>query len=433
MSAVAHQDQPRWSREAVLDAVKRIGGLHDLAKRLGLHFKGTSLRCPNAAAHGHGDKRPSASIGSEFWKCHVCDAGGSALDLVMVSQDLDFKDALEWLALDLNVDPIGNTAPPGRRPQAVAPRPVVPPPPAVVPPAPDGDAAELAREVWRLVAPLELTPEAVSYLRGRHIEPWAVHATGARDWFPVRHELARVLRGFPEDVKVAAGFYTADKPAAEAGWSALVRLVRGGDRGLFVPVMMPGADFPVAYRWRTMSREARVKAMSMPGRRPSAYGLALPDALTSPLRAAAGHELVVIIEGEPDWWTLAGALGPHAGCVTLTAKSSGWPEWITEHLDAARRVVLVTHEPRPKAEAEGAAAGAAGRPVDKLVVGLHASMTARRGRAAADAAVYVLRADEEADWNDYARTGRLAERLAHLEPVVRATMPALSEDGWTRQ
>lgn len=345
----------------------------------------------------------------------------------MVSQSLAFKDALEWLALELNVPPIEGKVETARRPQAVAPRPVVPPPPVVVPPAPDGDAAELARAVWGLVAPLELTPEAVRYLRGRRIEPWAVHATGARDWWPVRHELVSVLRGFPEAAKVGAGFYAAD---GTAGWSALVRLVRGQERGLFVPVMMPGADFPAAYRWRTMNREASMKAMSMPGRRPSVYGLSLPDARTSPLRAAAGHELVIVIEGEPDWWTLAGALGPHAGCVTLTAKSSGWPEWITEHLDAARCVVLVTHEPRPKAEAEGAAAG---RPMDKLVMGLHASLTARRGRAAADAALYVLRADEEADWNDYARTGRLEERLAHLEPVVRGTMPALAEDGWTKQ
>jgi hypothetical protein len=183
-----------------------------------------------------------------------------------------------------------------------------------------------------------------------------------------------------------------------------------------VPIFLPESEAPAGWRWRTIDRGARIKALSMPGAAPLPYGLGLPHGgRLGWLRPAAGHELVVVVEGEPDWWTLAGALGPHAGLVTLVAKTSGWPAWSTPHLDRAEAVVVVTHAPKPKAE--GAAA-----PADLVVDSLFVALSAQRGTEAARRVLRVLRQDETADWNDLAQSGRLVERLELLRPVLDATM-----------
>ena len=185
-----------------------------------------------------------------------------------------------------------------------------------------------------------------------------------------------------------------------------------------MPIFLPGDDAttPAGWRWRTLERTAKLKALSMPGAAPMPYGLDLPEhGRLGWLRPAAGHELVIVVEGEPDWWTLAGALGPHAGLVALTAKSGGWPAWATPHLDRAEAVVVVTHAPKPKAE--GAAA-----PADKVVDSLFVALSKRRGEEAAGRGLRVLRQDEAADWNDLAQSGGLVERLDKLQPVIDETM-----------
>ena len=420
MSAAMAIDRPRIDAEAVKTAVAARGGLQRLAEDLGLDVKGRTLRCPNAEAHAHGDKRPSASIGADSWRCHACGAGGDALELLRVARALTFPEALAELADLVGLEPDLSRAGKHARTMRPAPRLVEAP---KAPAVPDG-AAELLRAVWRLVAPMPLTSEAEAYLRGRAIEPWAVHETGARDWWPVRHELRELLRGASSEVKRAAGFYGEPEDGRPKPWWPVAALVtddaRG--RGLFVPVFLPGdSETPAGWRWRTVDRGARIKALSMPGATPLPYGLELPTsarfhgARTGLLRPAVGHELVVVAEGEPDWWTLAGALGPDAGLVTLTAKSAGWPAWATPHLDRAEAVVVVTHAPKPKAE--GAAA-----PADTVVDSLFVALASRRGAESTRRALRVLRQDETADWNDLAQSGRLSERLEKLRPMLDATM-----------
>lgn len=422
MSAALAIDRPRIDAEAVKTAVAARGGLQRLAEDLGLDVKGRTLRCPNAEAHAHGDKRPSASIGADSWRCHACGAGGDALELLRVARTMTFPEALEALADLVGLVPDLSQAGKHARTMRPAPRLVEAP---KAPAVPDG-AAELLRAVWRLVAPMPLTSEAEAYLRGRAIEPWAVHETGARDWWPVRHELRELLRGASSEVKRAAGFYgEPDTPGgAPKPWPTMVDLVKSNPRvrGLFVPAFLPGdSEAPVGWRWRTFDRNASFKASSMYGGRASVLGLELPTSARFPgartglLRPAAGHELVVVAEGEPDWWTLAGALGPDAGLVTLTAKSAGWPAWATPHLDRAEAVVVVTHAPKPKAE--GAAA-----PADTVVDSLFVALASRRGADAARRVLRVLRQDEKTDWNDLAQSGRLAERLEKLRPMLDETM-----------
>ena len=418
MSA-ALADRPRIDADAVKASVLARGGLQRLAADLGLDVKARTLRCPNHEAHQHGDKRPSASIGPETWRCHACGAGGDAFDLLRVVRGLTFPEALAELADLVGLVPDLSHA--GKHARAMRPAPRLaeaPKAPAVL-----GIASELLRAVWNLVAPLEMTAETVAYLRSRSIEPWAVHETGARDWWPVRHELRELLRGASAEAKLAAGFYGEEDGKPKPWWpvAALVTDDARG-RGLFVPAFLPGdSEAPMGWRWRTIDRGARIKALSMYGGRASVLGLELPTSARYPgartgwLRPASGHELVVVAEGEPDWWTLAGALGPHAGLVTLTAKSAGWPDWATPHLDRAETVVVVTHAPKPKAE--GAAA-----PADTVVDSLFVALSRRRGDPAARRVFRALRQDETADWNDLAQSGRLAERLEKLRPFSDATM-----------
>ena len=405
--------RPRIDAEAVKAAVLARGGLQWLAEGLGLEVKGRTLRCPNAEAHAHGDKHPSASIGPETWKCHACGAGGDALELVRVVRGLtfpaDFPEVLAELADIVGVAPESQSGRVGRPAQRPAPRQAETP---MAPTVPDG-AAGLLAAVWALVEPLLLTDEAMAYLKGRAIEPWTVRETGARDWWPRRHELRELLNGATDEALTAAGFYSAEaKP-----WWPVAALVDGDTRGrgLFVPIFLPGNPAPMGWRWRTIDREARIKALSMPGARPAILGLGLP-AQAEWLRPAAGQRIVVVAEGEPDWWTLLGAMADSVGIVTLTAKSAGWPDWATPYLDRAEAVVVLTHEPKRKADCDPV-------PADTVVDSLFVALSRRRGRDAAKRVLRVLRQDETTDWNDLAKAGRLAERLELLAPLIGETMP----------
>ena len=86
-----------------------------------------------------------------------------------------------------------------------------------------------------------------------------------------------------------------------------------------------------------------------------------------------------------------------------------------QHLDRAEVVVVVTHAPKPKAE--GAAT-----PADPVADSLYLALTGRRGMAAARRVLRGVRQDETADWNDLAQSGRLAERLEKLRPMLDETM-----------
>lgn len=47
----------------------------------------------------HSDKRPSASLnwGKSRFRCHACDIGGDAIDIVMEQENLQFRQAMEWI------------------------------------------------------------------------------------------------------------------------------------------------------------------------------------------------------------------------------------------------------------------------------------------------------------------------------------------------
>lgn len=84
-----------------LPQLKQIS-VRDLALKLGLEVRGntTNARCFNQEAHTSGDKNPSLGLDNQTnrFKCFACDIGGTTIDLVMKTQNLDFKEACRWLS-----------------------------------------------------------------------------------------------------------------------------------------------------------------------------------------------------------------------------------------------------------------------------------------------------------------------------------------------
>ena len=177
--------------------------------------------------------------------------------------------------------------------------------------------------------------------------------------------------------------------------------------GAFVPVFLPGADGPVAFRWRSIGPGRGAKALAMPGARMSFYGLALPTPHGF-IRPAQGHECLVVVEGEPDWWTLAQELGPHVGLIAVCDKIGGWPPDAVTALDHARLVVVATHAPQREDH----------DPFGDLV---YLALVVRRGKPTADRIFRRFLVREDMDWNDLHRAQALWRRLEEVMPLIDAT------------
>ena len=74
------------------------------------HGRSATWPCPAPRHAPQTGKTPPVSIftsryGEQRWRCHACGAGGTAIDLVMVTQGLGFRDAIERLAERTGVSP----------------------------------------------------------------------------------------------------------------------------------------------------------------------------------------------------------------------------------------------------------------------------------------------------------------------------------------
>lgn len=87
-------------KEAVLARVEAVEliGQYVALKQAGSQFKG---RCPF-----HEEKTPSFQVtpDKQLFHCFGCKAGGNVIDFVMRAENLEFRDALEWLARRYNID-----------------------------------------------------------------------------------------------------------------------------------------------------------------------------------------------------------------------------------------------------------------------------------------------------------------------------------------
>src|SRR5207248_1173242 len=127
--------------------------------------------CP-APRHGtQTGKSPPVSIfmtryGEQRWRCHACGAGGTAIDLVMTTQNLGFRDAIEVLAQRTGV-----TA-------SVDPRPLRP--------------ANIERP--KPLAPGEVKPELEHYVDACEAWMWSPRGMPMRRWLRARGLQEAVVR-----------------------------------------------------------------------------------------------------------------------------------------------------------------------------------------------------------------------------------------------
>jgi hypothetical protein len=86
----------RRHREEILRRVDLAELLGQLGRARGLEHRGKQFPCPEPA-HEQTGKTPPVSITAtaesyELWKCHGCDAGGTAIDaLIVAGRALDAK------------------------------------------------------------------------------------------------------------------------------------------------------------------------------------------------------------------------------------------------------------------------------------------------------------------------------------------------------
>lgn len=194
-----------YDRDRILDSVD-LASLAD--EVLGEHHgpdRSPTWPCPNPN-HAQTGRTPPVTIfrsntGDERWHCHGCGAGGTAIDLVMTTQNVDVRQALEALAAR---NGISEEDRPLRRPRRCTPRHTA----AAGVTDPDGLASFIdacARRLWQQ--------------EGR----------------PVRRWLNRV-RGLPDDV-LHLNRIGADPGARQprpagmpaAGWAAVLPVHRDGE------------------------------------------------------------------------------------------------------------------------------------------------------------------------------------------------------------
>jgi DNA primase len=224
--------------------------------------------CPDSRHGPQTGKSPPVSVfrtryGEQRWRCHACGAGGTAIDLVMVTQGLGFRDAIGVLARRVGVggDRVERRSPPLR--------PVVP-------------------ERPRPQEPGEASPELERYVAACEALLWAPAGQRMRRWLAARGLKDQVLR--------------ANRVGADPGPAQMPRA-----KGL--PRRGPGVVFPVMEHGRAVYLQTRYLR---PGKtrfdNPAArlVGLSPRVAILSTATERSASP-VLVCEGMPDGLTAAGA------------------------------------------------------------------------------------------------------------------------------
>jgi len=326
----------------------------ELARELGGQPRkaGSSWRCP---CFLHGGDGPNLVLSPEvgLWHCLSSCGGGDAIAMVMRARSLDFLGALAWLAEWAGVQGTGERRERARRTWATAPR--------VEPES--LEARAFLASLWALVADAPWSGPAAEWLaETRGIEPDAAYALGCRDWSSVRAELAELFETTDRGVLAEVGL------ARDGRLHAAVAGVLSGVpawRSVAVPVWRIGAAFPERWRWRYLSApDGRPKS-------DSPFGGGVPAdllGLGGPERAEGarvrisqlgepGARLLVIAEGEPDWWSATEAVDGRAivlaVCGSPKAWRSTWPSWHDLAALGVQRVAVLVHHGERGADGRG--------------------------------------------------------------------------------
>jgi len=196
----------------------------------------------------------------------------------------------------------------------------------------------------------------------RGIEPDAAYALGCRDWATRREELGVLVRATRTDVLEAVGL-------ARGGYlhSAVRGLLDGTADAVAVPVWRLGCAFPERWRWRYVAApDGRPKSHSPFSSEVPAdlLGVGRPGRLEgAEVRlawlgsGAPGAEVLVLAEGEPDWWAATEALDGRAVvlgvCGSPKAWRATWPTLAELAGLGVRRVAVCVHHGERAADGRG--------------------------------------------------------------------------------
>jgi hypothetical protein len=318
MSAVAYVDHVPEIRRALTDVRGLCGALNllDGAKRQ--PGGNLSICCPT-----HGEKNPSCSVsiggdGTIRVKCFSCDWGGDALSLVAAARGLDltrdFKDVLREAAdiAGLSFDELGVG---GARAPYVPPKPV----------KADDRTYPLPSEVgslWARCVPVTEQRDVAAWLESRGLDAETI----------ARLNLARAL---PDGLNLPRWASYRGEAESASPWDDL------GYR-----LIMPVWDDQCAMR---SVRAGRVIDGPGPKRLPPAGRLATGLLLANKAALAIfGHGAkadLLIVEGEPDFFTWACAVAADDRMVGVVGVGSGW--WsraFAAKVPRGCRVVIRTHQ-----------------------------------------------------------------------------------------
>jgi hypothetical protein len=194
----------------------------------------------------------------------------------------------------------------------------------------------------------------------RGVEPDAAYALGCRDWSTARRDLADLVDETSLEVLESVGLARDSRvhPALDGclrgdpSWSAVA-----------VPVWPLGAPCPTRWRFRLLEPRlvrggGKVKVFGPYGGGSDLLGLGRPERLDAPeVRLAwlgsgsEGAGLVVLVEGEPDWWSATEVVDGRAVVVGVCGAPGRWrDEWpALADLQAlgVRRVAVCVHRGSP--------------------------------------------------------------------------------------
>ena len=321
----------------VLARVRLVALVDELGGRL--RRSGATFRGPCIV---HGGDNPTSLVvtpgagddGRDLWVCHACGAGGDAWDLVAAVEGGDRARALDRLARWAGVEVDRGPGAPRRAPLAAPRTPRRDP----VPDSPPDARVRVMGALWAILEDGPMSTGADRYLTGRGIDPSVPYSLGCRDWWGMRASVLDLVNATSPADLVAAGLAVED-PAREHGirlWWPLAEMYRGDatKAGLGVPVWLPGDPAPLGWRWRwyrVPDKAAKAWAQPAPGAGwspPMVLGLGRPSCAGEwPLMPGAGKAPVVLIaEGEPDWWALSEVAGSRAVVVSVAGGSSRWDD-----------------------------------------------------------------------------------------------------------
>lgn len=339
-----------------------------LAEELGGSFKGArrgtgDVRIP-CFLHGGSGPNLVLTPARGLWHCMSTCGGGDAIGLVEKARGLAFPEALAWLAewAGFRVTSDAWTPPMTREERPL--RPVAVP----VPDPPRADAGPFLAELWSIVAEAPLGPAVDRYLRtGRGIEPDTAYALGCRDWTTRLEEIQELVQRAPLEVLEAAGLVKDGRR-----WGPLAGLLRGDPSwaGLAVPSWRLGAAYPERWRWRLFVPRTPpgavkpLKSWASFGGGDTLLGAGRPGRLDAPEVELAwiggggpGSELVLLAEGEPDWWAATEAVDGRAVVLGVCGApgrwSDTWPSFAELRARGVRRVAVCVHHGAPKRDDRG--------------------------------------------------------------------------------